>query len=151
MSCTHTIWEAGRQSGRRVVTLAALAVLAAVVLDLLFTGRATWFSDVAFVAICVAAALSVRARDFFPVGVLPPLLMFGTVLTLAVVARGAIAEEVDGLVQAVVSGLAHHAGGLTAGYTLTLAILAVRQATLQKRRVAVRTRSRDADGSSVAT
>ena len=127
----RTLWEEGRQPGRQVVTLAAVAVLVVVVLDLLLTGEATLFFDLAFVATCVAAALSVRPRDFFAVGVLPPLLMLGTVLILAIVARGAIAEEVDGLIQAVVSGLAHHAGGLTAGYGLTLAILALRQLAMR--------------------
>ena len=39
--------------------------------------------DVAFVLVCVAAALAVRPRDFFVIGVLPPLLMAGTVAVLA--------------------------------------------------------------------
>lgn len=99
-----------------------------VVIDLALIGETTLFFDLAFVATCVVAALTVRPRDFFAIGVLPPLLMLGTVLILAVVARGAIAEAEDGLVQAVVSGLAHHAGSLTTGYGLTLALLAVRQA-----------------------
>lgn len=127
MSNRRTLWEEGRQPGRQVVTLAVLATLLVVVLNQLFTGEVTVFFDLAFVAICTTAALSVRPRDFFAVGVLPPLLMFGTVLLLAFVDRGAIADKADGLVQAVVSGLAHHAGALVAGYGLTLGILALRQ------------------------
>jgi uncharacterized membrane protein (GlpM family) len=83
------------------------------------------------VVLCLVAALAVRPRDFFVVGVLPPLLMFATVALLAVVARTAVAEEVDGLAQAIVSGLAHHAGALVAGYALALTVLALRQIALR--------------------
>ena len=38
-----------------------------------------------------------------------------------------MADPGDGFLQAVVSGLAHHAGSLVVGYALTLAILALRQ------------------------
>lgn len=127
----RTLWEEGRQPGRQVVTLAVVGVLVVVVLDVLLTGQTTLFFDLAFVTTCVAAGLSVRRRDFFAVGVLPPLLMFGTVLILAVVARGAVADEVDGLIQAVVTGLAHHAGSLVCGYALTLGVLALRQQAIR--------------------
>lgn len=98
------------------------------------TGELGLFLDLAFVAICAAAALGVHPRDFFVVGVLPPLLMLGTVLATGLAATGAVAEPTDGLVQALVSGLAHHAAALVAGYAAALCVLAVRQATLQKRR-----------------
>jgi hypothetical protein len=100
-------------------------------LNIALTDELSLFFDLTFVVLCLMAALSVRPRDFFVVGVLPPLLMLGTVTLLAVVARGAVAEEVDSLVQAVVSGLAHHAGALVAGYALALAILALRQVALR--------------------
>jgi hypothetical protein len=83
------------------------------------------------VVLCLVAALAVRPRDFFAVGVLPPLMMMSTITVLSLVARGAVADEVDGLLQAVVSGLAHHAGGLVAGYALTLGVLALRQVALR--------------------
>lgn len=127
----RTLWEEGRQPGRQVVTLAVLASVVVVALDLLMTSRLSLFFDLTFVVLCVAAALSVRPRDFFLVGVFPPLLMLGTVIVLALTARSAVAEEVDGLVQAVVSGLAHHAGSLVAGYSLTLGILALRQLAMR--------------------
>ena len=136
MSNGRTLWEEGRQPGRQVVTLAAVVTGVVVALNLLLSGELGLFFDLAFIGVCAAAALSVRPRDFFVVGVSPPLLMLGVVLILALVARGAVAEEADGLIQAVVSGLAHRAGGLIAGYGLTLAVLAVRQATVQKRRAA---------------
>jgi hypothetical protein len=57
--------------------------------------------------------------------------MAGTVTLLAVVDRTAVAGADDSLVQAVVSGLAHHATALVVGYALTLAILALRQVALR--------------------
>ncbi len=96
-------------------------------MNLLLTGDLSLVFDLAFVAFCLVAALAVRPRDFFVVGVLPPLLMLATITLLAVFARTAVADEVDSLIQAVVSGLAHHAGGLGAGYALALGVLALRQ------------------------
>ena len=127
MTQERTLWEEGRKPGRQVVTLAVVVTFGVVALDLLLTDELSLFYDLAFVVVCLAAALSVRPRDFFAVGVLPPLLMLAVVLVLGVVARGAVADEVDGLVQAVVSGLAHHAGALVAGYALVLGVLALRQ------------------------
>jgi Domain of unknown function (DUF6542) len=131
MSSRRTLWEEGRQPGRLVTHTAAAVALLVVVLDLALTDDITWIFDVAFVLLCLASALAVRPRDFFVVGVFPPLLMAITIVILAVVARGSVADERDGLVQALVSGLAHHAGALVAGYALTLAVLALRQVALR--------------------
>ena len=89
------------------------------------------FFDVVFVLCCVGAALLVRPRDFFTVGVLPPLALTATVLVLAFVDRDAVARADDSVVQATVSGLAHHAQALAVGYGLTLLILALRQLALR--------------------
>lgn len=125
------MWEQGRRPGRGVVTLSTLAVLAVVWLDLGLNEGLSLLFDLSFVVLCLAGALAVRPRDFFVVGVLPPLLMLGTITVLALTVRGAVAEEVDSLVQAIVSGLAHHAGALVAGYALALAVLALRQVALK--------------------
>jgi hypothetical protein len=101
--------------------------LLVVVGHLLLADGLTLVYDASFVLTCVGAALAVRPRDFFVVGVLPPLLMAGTMLALAVVARSTIADPGDGIVQATVSGLAHHAGTLVLGYGLALLVLALRQ------------------------
>jgi hypothetical protein len=85
------------------------------------------FFDLWFVLICFGLALLVRPRDFFTVGVLPPLIMLGAFAVLALGRPEAIAEPQDGLVQAVVSGLAHHSVALTIGYALCLATLLARQ------------------------
>lgn len=110
-----------------------VALLAVTLGSLLLANRIGVVFDVAFVLICVGAALWVRPRDFFSVGVLPPLLLGFTVLVLAVVDRAAVARAGDPLVQALVSGLAHHSLALVIGYGLTLAVLALRQVALRHR------------------
>ena len=112
---------------------AALALLAAALVSLLVGNRIGILLDLAFVVVCVGAALAVRPADFFTVGVLPPLLLAATVTALAFVDRAAIARADDNLAQAVVSGLAHHAIALVIGYALTLAVLALRQVALRNR------------------
>jgi hypothetical protein len=114
-----------------VTHAAAALVLLVVLLDLKVFHDLTLLFDLAFVLICVAAALAVRPRDFFTIGVLPPLLMAATVAVLALVARDAVADPTDGFWQAVVSGLAHHSGFLVLGYALTLVILALRQLAMR--------------------
>jgi hypothetical protein len=113
-----------------VVGAASLALVTVVLVSLLF-GRLGLFFDLAFVAVCIAAALAVRPQDFFTVGVLPPLLLAGTVTVLAVVDPAAVARADDAVAQAVVSGLAHHAIALVIGYALTLGVLALRQVALR--------------------
>jgi hypothetical protein len=114
-----------------VAVLAGLIVLLVVLLDLRLFDTLTLLFDSAFVLVCTAAALAVRPRDFFMVGVLPPLLMAATIGVLAVMSGNAISDPGDGLLQTVVSGLAHHAGALVTGYALTLAVLALRQVALR--------------------
>lgn len=131
----RTLWEEGREPGRQVVALGLALALTAVVVDQALLGQVGLFFDICFVLICVATALAVRPRDFFTVGVLPPLLM-GAVFTLLGVTRPAtIADPRDGVVQAVVTGLGHHAGALITGYVLCLAVLAVRHRVLSRQPV----------------
>ncbi len=123
----RTLWEEGRRPGRLVAVAAAVAVLLVVLVDVAAFGRLTVLFDTAFVVVCVAAALSVRPREFFVIGVYPPLLMAGAFVALSLASRSAIARVGDGFLQAVVSGLAHHSTALALGYALTLVLLAVRQ------------------------
>lgn len=127
----RTLWEEGRKPGRLVAVAAGVLVLLVVLLDLAVSSDVTWFFDIAFVLVCVAAALAVRPRDFFVIGVFPPLLMAGAFAVLASLARGALADPTDGFLQALISGLAHHSGALVLGYALTLGLLAVRQVALR--------------------
>lgn len=127
----RTLWEEGRRPGGQVAALTLLASLAVAWGNLALTGRLTLFFDLTFVVLCLMAALAVRPRDFFVVGVLPPVALLITIAVLATRARPSVADEGDSLVQAVVSGLAHHAGALVAGYALALGILALRQVALR--------------------
>ena len=129
----RTLWEEGQHPGRLVVRAAVLATLAVTLISLVLGNRLGLFFDVAFVAICLAAALWVHPRDFFTVGVLPPLLLGFTVVVLAVADPAATARPDDPFVQAVVSGLAHHSLALVIGYGLTLLVLALRQVAVRHR------------------
>jgi hypothetical protein len=127
----RTLWEEGRRPGLLVAPAAGLVVLVAVLLDLQLSQDLGLVFDIAFVLVCIAAALAVRPRDFFVIGVFPPLLMAATVGVLAVVSRASVADPADGFLQSLVSGLAHHAGALVAGYALTLTVLALRQVAMR--------------------
>lgn len=127
----RTLWEEGRHPGPLVAVAAGVIVLLVSLVDLLLFHDVTLLTDIVFVGACVAAVLAVHPRDFFVVGVCPPLLLSGVFAVLAVLAPGALAEPSDGFLQAVVSGLAHHAGALVVGYGLTLGLLALRQMALR--------------------
>lgn len=127
----RTLWEEGTRPATAVIRAALLIMLAATAISLLFGNRIGVFFDVVFVLVCVAAALLVRPQDFFPIGVLPPLLLGSVVVVLTVVDRAAVAKADDQALQAVVSGLAHHSLALVIGYALTLLVLALRQVALR--------------------
>jgi len=130
VSQRQTLWEEGHEPGRQVVALGLALALTAVVLDQWIVGHVGLLFDVCFVLLCIATALAVRPADFFTVGVLPPMLMVVVFTLLGATRPDTIADPEDGVVQAVVSGLSHHAGALVSGYLICLAILAVRQRVL---------------------
>lgn len=136
MSQRRTLWEEGREPGLQVVALGVALALTAVVLDLALFGSVGLLFDIVFVLGCVSMALAVRPQDFFTVGVLPPLLMTGIFVLVAITRPDAIADAGDGVVQAVVSGLSHHAGALVMGYLLALVVLAIRHRVIGRHRVA---------------
>ncbi len=126
MSQTRSFPVTGVEPGRQVVALGLAAVLTVVVVNVLLVGELTLFFDLCFVVVCLTLALAVRTRDFFTVGVLPPLMMVGIFTMIGLSMPEVIAHPRDGVVQAVVTGLAHHSGALVAGYALCLATLAFR-------------------------
>jgi hypothetical protein len=127
----RTIWEQGHEPGRQMVALGLAGALTAVAVDLLVFDQVTVLFDVVFVPLSIALALLVRPRDFFTVGVLPPLMMVVIFLMLGATRPGAIAHPDDSLVQSVISGLSSHSLALVLGYGLSLACLAVRQRFLR--------------------
>ena len=121
-----TLWEEGRWSATRVTRLSTFAIMLLLVADLIATGELGIVFDSGFVVVCMAIALAVRPEEFFRIGVLPPMQMFGLFAVLSVLHRGWIAPPEDGLIQALISALAHHSGALLVGYALSLVVLAVR-------------------------
>ena len=110
-----------------MVALGAAVTLTAIAVDLALGGDLGLLFDLCFVAACLAVALLVRPRDFFTAGVLPPLLLVGALVLLDATRPTVLGHPDDGLVQSVVTGLAHHSGALVVGYLLSLGVLAVRQ------------------------
>ena len=117
----------GTTRGNEVVALATALTLTAAAAIIGLTGHLGWFFDLCFVAVCLAAAMMVRPRDFFTVGVLPPPLMLGTMILVALNGTDVIATRHDSVVQAVVTGLAHHSVALFVGYAVCLVTLVLRQ------------------------
>ncbi len=120
MTQADTRWQAGREPGLQVVSLGVALTLTAVALDVLLVGSLTLFFDLCFMALCLALAALVRREDFYLVALLPPVLMVVVFGFVAVVARDAIADPRDSLLQAVVSGVATHGVALFVGYALCL-------------------------------
>lgn len=119
--------RAGTAPGSEVAALASALTLTAATVEILLTGHLRLLFDLCFVAICLTAAVKVRRPDFFTVGVLPPLLMLGTMLLVALSGARVIAGPHDGVVQAVVTGLARHSVALFVGYAACLLTLLARQ------------------------
>lgn len=142
MPHARTVWEEGREPGSRVIALFAALCLTETVLELAAHGHLGIVFDLVFVAAAVAAALLVAPRDFFTVGVLPPLGMVILFVLLAVVRRDAIADHGDNLVQAVVTGLGRHSVALFVGYALSLLALQQRRRMLRVAALSRRTQKR---------
>ncbi len=134
-------------SGSRVTRLTVFLGLLLLAIDVAVSQRLTLVFDIGFVALCIGAALAVRPRDFFRVGVLPPLLLLGFVTLLALVHRAWVADPADSPVQAVVSGLADRANPLLTAYLIALAVLIVRQQVRRKRRRAIGVAQANREGS----
>ncbi len=127
MTDVSSVWTDGREPGRQVVVLGIAVALSVVVVDLALVGQLSQFFDLCFIVICLGLAVAVRPEGFFTVGVLPPLMMVAVFGLVGAVSPEAIAHPEDGVVQAVVSGLATHSGALVAGYALCLGTLFLRQ------------------------
>jgi hypothetical protein len=116
-------WDVGQEPGRSVVSLGVAVTLTAVSIDVLLVGRLTLFFDLCYVVLCLGLAALVRRQDFFLVALLPPVLMTGDFGFVALVARDAVADPRDSVLQGIVSGVATHGVALFIGYTLCLAWL----------------------------
>ena len=125
---SRTIWDEGTEPGARVVALAVALALSVAVVESGVGSHIGLLFDLCFVLICVGVALLVHPRDFFAVGVLPPLLMLGVLVLFAIGNRDGLGGEAgDGFLQSVISALGRHAIALGLGYAAALACLAIRR------------------------
>lgn len=138
LPASRTVWEEGHESGPQMVALGVALALTVAALDLVVTGQVGLLFDLGFILLCLVLALAVHQRDFFTVGVLPPLLMLATVWLLALTRTEAVARPGDGLAQAVISGLSHHSLGLALAYLSSLAVLVIRVRVRLQRESAAR-------------
>jgi hypothetical protein len=115
-----------------VVLLGVALTLTAIAVDLVIIDGLSWIFDIGFAVACPVLALRVRPQDFFTVGVLPPLLLFGVFLAVGVIEPDTIATHGDGPFQAALTGMASHSGSLLIGYSLCLACLAIRTKRIQR-------------------
>jgi hypothetical protein len=105
--------------GRGICLLTIVAAGGCAVLDLALTRGITLFFDLCFVTICLIAAMSVRRRDLFTTGVMPPLIFAAVVGVVAALSPGTFVAF-GGASKAFMTGLAQHAPGLVAGYAVAL-------------------------------
>ena len=126
MTHAGVFWAVGREPGRQVVSLGVAVTLTAVSFDVLLVGRLSLFFDLCFMVLCLGLAALVRRQDFFLVALLPPVLMTAVFWFVALVARDAVADPRDSVLQAIVSGVATHGVALGVGYALCLGWLAWR-------------------------
>lgn len=114
------------------VVFGAVTTLAPVLLlDLAVTGRLSLLTEVWFVLVCAASALVAARSAFFTVGVLPPLLMLGTLSLLTMLDPAAVTADHLAFPSTVLTGLALHAGALIAGHATALGIIARRHVVAQ--------------------
>ncbi len=120
-----------------MVALGLAVTLSVVALDHLMVGRLSLFFDLCFITLCLGLAVRVAGEALFVMSLLPPFLMLAVFTLLGAVAPEMIAEPDDGMVQSLVSGLAHHSTALLVGYGLALVTLAAPATSLlEARRVA---------------
>jgi hypothetical protein len=120
-------WTHRTESERQIMALGLAAMLSIVAVDFALGGRLSFFFDLCFITLCLVLAARVAPGGFFTVALLPPPLMIVVFALVGVTAPEVIADPRDGVVQAVVTGLAHHSGALFAGYALCLATLEYRR------------------------
>ncbi|MGZ8727167.1 MAG: DUF6542 domain-containing protein, partial [Aeromicrobium sp.] len=69
----------------QAVVFACIAMASIALLDLLGDGKLGVLFSVGFILVAVTTPLSVEVRALFAPGILPPLLMIGSILVLAIV------------------------------------------------------------------
>ena len=110
----------------RVVGGAIACAVTVMAVDLALTQRLSLFFDLWFVLIGLSAAMVVRRRGLFAVGVLPPLLMGGVVAVLALLVPSSLTTSHLAFVSTWLTGLAHHGASLVVTHGVVLVIVGLR-------------------------
>ncbi|MGZ5371328.1 DUF6542 domain-containing protein [Aeromicrobium sp.] len=114
----------------QAVVFACIAMASIALLDLLGDGKLGVLFSVGFILVAVTTPLSVEVRALFAPGILPPLLMIGSILVLAIVSPSAIPAEgladSAGTLQRLIAGVIDQATALVVGHLLALGVIAVR-------------------------
>lgn len=124
-------------SARQAVVLACAAMAVTAILDVMSDGRLGLLFSVGFVLIVVTTPLSVDIRSLFAPGILPPILMIGSILFFALFSPEAIPAEGlaegAGAFQHLLAGIIDQATALVVGHLLALGVIAVRITTAPAR------------------
>ena len=119
-------------SAQRAIVVASVALAAVTALDLA-DGRLGFLFSLGFVLAVVTAPLSVDVRSLLPTGVMPPVLLIGSLWVVALFFPDAIV--IDGLPSdagafaRTIAAVIDHGITLVVGHVLALAGIAVRVAT----------------------
>lgn len=117
----------------QAVVFACIAMASIALLDVVGDGRLGMLFSVGFILVAVTTPLSVDVRALFAPGILPPLLMIGSILAFAIVAPSAIPAEglagSAGTLQRLIAGVIDQATALVIGHLLALGVIALRIAT----------------------
>lgn len=132
MTMERTALRPGRQLAshdltvRGTIVLGCLAMAAVTGLDLV-NGELGFPFSLGFVLIVVTLPLAIDVRDLFPAGVLPPILLLGTLLAVciarpeAIVVDGLAADA--GLLARYIAAVIDHGLTLTIGHALAIAVI----------------------------
>ncbi len=116
-------------TAQRAIIFACAAMIAILLLDLADGDLGLLFS-VGFVLVVMTAPLSVDARSLLPTGVLPPVLLIGSLLAVCLFEPSALqlddlAKDASTLARLIATTI-DHGMTLAIGYALALGIIALR-------------------------
>jgi len=124
-----------QHTAQQVVAGAVVMTAAVVAFDVALTARLSMFFDLCFALVGLWAALVVRHKGLYAVGVLPPLLLGAVVAFLAVTMPSTLTASHLAFVSTWLTGLAQHGFALGATHVVVLAIVGLRAGEARGRRV----------------
>ena len=112
---------------RGTLVAAVLAMAAITLLDLSLDGRLGFLFSLGFVLVVVTLPLAIDVHDLFPAGVLPPVLLLGTLLIICIGRPDAIdvagMQDDAGLVTRYIAAVIDHGLTLVVGHALAITVI----------------------------